>query len=123
MIHHNGGNSEIHHNGGKIPPMAIHPLEDIHALVTADAWHLGTRTCRDKVRDIGMTRQDVAACLLSLTAADFQREFGDATTDFGVVQADAYSVEFDGLWLYVKFGVHSNENGDQCVIASFHPTN
>ena len=100
--------------------MAIYSLDDIHALVSVNAWDYGTRNSRAKAQSYGMTRDDVARCLLALTHADFQKEFGEAQTEYGVLMTDAYVTEFDGLFLYVKFGLHEDHDGTLCVVASLH---
>ena len=69
--------------------------------------------------------------LLSLTAADHQKEFGPAETDYGEIHADAYLLHYDedeqrrcragtGLGYYVKFGIAKNHAGKLCAVASFH---
>ena len=87
-----------------------------------NAWDFGTRNSFEKARSYGMTRDDVAGCLLALTARNFQKEFGEAETSYGTLMMDAYVIEYDDLWLYLKFGVHVNDDGQLCVIASFHTT-
>lgn len=100
--------------------MAFHSLEEIQELVRADAWNFGTRRSREKAREYGFTRQQVADCLLTLTTAHFRKEFGNVDTDYGTLQADDYVIEYDDLWLHIKFAIFKDEAHGMCVIASFH---
>jgi hypothetical protein len=96
-------------------------LQDLRALIQEDAWELGTRTCRRDVTNLDWDRQTTAECLLSITEADFRGTWpGTAATDFGDIEADVYKVHFDEAFLYVKLGIHTNDEGDACLVASLH---
>lgn len=109
----------------------FYSLADVQALVAADAWEAGTKSCRDRIMSLGMVRADVAKVLQNLTQDDFSRPFGTCFTDFGDIHGDAYVVWIDqvtlarcaprmGLKLYIKFGIDVDEIGHACVLISFH---
>lgn len=100
--------------------MPIHDLEDVRFLIEEDAWVLATTRCRRKVEALGLTRAQVRAMLLSLTPQDHRKEYGPADTDFGQIEADDYILTFEGDCYYIKLGIHGNDEGDSCLVASFH---
>jgi hypothetical protein len=102
------------------PPMPLHDLDSIHSLVRAEAWDLATRRCRLKVQELGLTRIDVREMLLTLRPGNHRKEWGEAQTDFGVVMVDDYTLDHDGCCFYIKLGIHTIDEGDACLIASFH---
>ena len=102
--------------------MPNHLLADIHALIQADMWALGSRRCRNKVADLGYGREDVASMILSLTENEFDEVWPDAETDLGTIQADVYLLNHpsDGCIYYIKLGINASAGGQACVVASFH---
>ncbi len=115
-------------NHGMAP---IYALNDLRYLIQEDAWEYGSRTCKRDVDGLGLLRHQVKRMLLSLTTADHHKGIEDQGSDFGSINVDAYRLYYDedremrcapgdGLMFYVKLGVHSDDQGDLCVVASFH---
>lgn len=111
--------------------MALHDLEDIKSLVREDAWALATRTCSQNASSLGLLRADVAKMLLALMPQDHRKEYGPAASDYGEIQTDDYKLWYDdeqevrcrsglGNCFYIKLGVHSNDEGECCLVVSFH---
>jgi Motility quorum-sensing regulator, toxin of MqsA len=112
--------------------VAYYDLNDIRYLVKEDAWDYATNGCRRDVESLGLTRAQVASLLLALDKEkDFRKEFGTASTDFGDVLADDYVIWFDedslarcrpylGTCFYVKVAIHSEKDGDACLVISLH---
>lgn len=111
----------------------IHHLGDLLQLIEEDAWQLATRKSRGHVQALGLDRAQVATMLLSLREADFRRPWHEGvTTEFGHIPADDYKLFFDdekqmrctpgvaSACYYIKLAIYSDEEGDCCLIASFH---
>jgi len=99
----------------------INSLKAVQDLVSQGAWDFGSRKCRSNAREMGYTRDDVAKALLCLEVRHFKKQWPNAETDYGVISADAYVMEYDDMWLYIKLGIRVT-NDEMCVIASFHTT-
>lgn len=69
---------------------------------------------------MGLTRAAVKDMILAITTADHRKEYGPAETDLGTIQADDYLLWYDGDCYYIKLGIHTTEEGDCCLVASFH---
>jgi len=111
--------------------MAIHSLQAAQTLIQNDSWQYATHQCRKDVQRLGLTRDVVAAMILSLTENDHRKEFGLCDTELGEIAADDYLLWFDdaqmtrtrrnmGDCFYIKFGIHVDDNGTSCLIVSFH---
>lgn len=111
--------------------MAYHPFDTIMRLIAADAWYLATPKCRQDVLSLGLTEQDVGQLLGRLRGSDYRGEFGPCSTDFGAVMGDYYEMWIDpsaiarcppkqGTKLYIKLGIHADENTVACLVVSFH---
>lgn len=117
-----------------LPSMPIHDLEAVRYLIEEDAWELATRTCKRDVQNLGLTREGVKAILLAVSPNDHRSAVGKARSDFGEVLVDDYLLWFDeeaqarcaprgGTFFYLKFGIHSTDEGDMCVVVSIHLDN
>lgn len=111
--------------------MPIHDLDAVRYLIQEDAWELATRTCKRDVQNLGLTREGVKAILLAVSPQDHRSTFGKAGSDFGDVFVDDYRLWFDeetqtrcpprgGTFFYLKFGIHSTDEGDVCLVVSLH---
>lgn len=111
--------------------MALNDLDDVQFLVREGAWELATRRCKRDALCLGLSTADVANMLLALTPKDHRKDYGAAESEFGEVQADAYSLWYDetqgircapggGSCYYIKLGVHSSDEGECCLVVSFH---
>lgn len=100
-------------------------------LVAADAWEPATSRCREHIRDLGLSRHDVAQVILQLNPGEFRKHFGPCATEFGDFNADDYLIWVDdvtfqrcaphrGIRLYIKFAIRSTPVGDDCLVVSFH---
>ena len=115
-----------HHN-----QQPLHDLDEVQYLVREDAWTYATPRCRKTVQSLGLTRRLVATALLALTKEDHRSSYGPADSEFGQLLVDDYVLWFDedeqrrcerrsGTCFYIKFGVHSSDEGLLCAVVSFH---
>lgn len=121
--------------------MPKNSLEDIKYLVEQDAWVYATRSCAKEVLELGLTQEQAKNIILALRpqplreGGDFVKEWkGKATTDFGDIDADVYYIWFNeeeqrrcrpymGQRFYVKLGIHTDVDGDVCLVVSLHLEN
>jgi hypothetical protein len=112
--------------------MPYHALNDVKDLIRAGSWRLATQDCRDDVRALGFTAQQAVNLILRLGAHESGNSRPDCATDFGIFDADAYTLWCDttsatkcrpqqGEKIYIKLAIrHDAQQGDDCLIVSFH---
>jgi hypothetical protein len=111
--------------------MPKYSLDEVKALVKADAWELATRTAHRDVLNLDYDRATVCAALCAIEGKDFRKTDGSCNTDFGVIDADVYRLQFNdaekcrgqGDDLYVKLGIWRDDScGDLVLVVSLHLT-
>jgi hypothetical protein len=110
--------------------MPLYSLKAVQRLIRADAWAIGTEKCRNDIASLDMTQAQAVAMVLLLTRGDHTGERPGMKTDFGLVDADQYILcvdekgarckKGDGQPFYIKIGIDSDDDGDACVVVSFH---
>jgi hypothetical protein len=111
--------------------MPIHSLKNVQRLIRAEAWAIGTPKCRAEIAEQGLSQAEAVAMILLLTRSDHTGERPGMDSDFGPINADQYILcvdedgnrcqRGDGTPHYMKFGIDTNDEGDACVVVSFHP--
>jgi hypothetical protein len=111
--------------------MALYDLKLAQQLVVDGSWDYATERCRNDVRALGLVSGQVERIVRALTGSDFRKEFGPCKTNWGLVQADDYTIQYDdvamarcgqsqGLDLYIKFAVYTDPSGQSLLLISFH---
>lgn len=79
-----------------------HNLVEIQAMVRAGAvWY--RRAAVEGAAELEMTAEDIDACILGLTAADFRKSMPSTRPVWSDCVMDVYKPSFMGEDLYVKF--------------------